>query len=115
MTTEADSKLSFFNGPILQVATLLVGLGVGWGMMQRTISEAKSETSKVQEEVHALVQENSTLNTRVALLENHRQFTDEKLSQIGQSLRDIDAVTRALHDNVLVLCQLSSKGDRCKP
>lgn len=98
----------------LQAAALIMAAGIAWGAVRQDACEAKLNASKVKDDLRGVADVQATLVTRVAVLESHQQVTNDKLSQISASLRDIDGATRSLHDNVLVLCQMSSMRDSCK-
>ena len=84
-------------------------------MLRQTVSEAQAQAKKIQDDVKGIQDTQGSLVARITLLETHKQVTEERLNQIKSTLKDIDEVTRALHDNVLILCQMSSSRDRCRP
>lgn len=112
--TKAAENFRFWAGPVLQMVLLALSGGIAIGTYRQVTSEAKAVAEHVQADMKLVSEAQTALATRVVLLETHRTVTDEKLNQIGASLKDIDAVTRSLHDNVLILCQMSSSRDRCK-
>lgn len=102
-------------GPAAQVFIAVLTLGSAWGMLRQTVTDAERHATKIQEDVRGIADTQSTLVTRVSLLETHRQITEERLNQIRGTLKDIGETTRSLHDNVLILCQMSVSRERCKP
>lgn len=110
-----ESQVVKWLAPLAQIVIAMLTLASAWGMLRQSVAQAQEHASKIQEEVKGVMETQNTLVTRVALLETHKQITEERLNQIKSTLKDIDEVTRALHDNVLILCQMSGSRERCKP
>jgi len=100
---------------IVQTTIALLTLASAWGMLRQTVADVEDRASRIQGDIRSIVEVQGSLVTRVSVLETNRQVQEERLSQIKSTLKDIDDVTRSLHDNVLILCQMSTSRDRCKP
>lgn len=111
---QADPPLVRWLAPVAQIVIALLTLASAWGMLRQSIAQAEQHASKIQDDVKGVLETQNALVTRVTLLETHKQITEERLNQIKVTLKDIDEVTRALHDNVLILCQMSGTRERCK-
>lgn len=114
-TLRSEPQIVKWLAPGAQIVIALLTLASAWGMLRQTVAQAEQHASKIQEDVKGVLETQNALVTRVALLETHKQVTEERLNQIKSTLKDIDEVTRALHDNVLILCQMSGSRERCKP
>lgn len=98
----------------VNIAALIVGAGIAWGVNRQSVADIQNDTARIHSDVKALVDQQAAMNTRLTLLETHKQMSDERVNTMAATLKDIDSFTRALHDNVLILCQHSPAREHCK-
>jgi len=98
----------------LSLLPMILIAGVAWGINKQSVAAIQTDMGKIATEVHGIAEAQSGIDKRVVVLEEAKKVNAERLDKIDATLEKMQATMEVMHDNLLLLCERTGNGSRCK-